>query len=244
MNDKILLAHGSGGRLMYNLIKELFLREFKNPILSRLDDGAVLKLPSGERLAYSTDSFVVDPVFFDGGDIGLLSVYGTVNDLSMCGAVPLYITVSIIMEEGFPFSDLRKISSSIKRAGKIAGVKIVSGDVKVVPRGKADRIFINTSGIGLIKKGVEISGSRARAGDVVILSGYIGDHEIAILSKRQNPGFRIRLRSDCQPLNHIVKRILDLNSSILKMFLKFSTNPLILLLLSLQETQFFQLQFY
>ena len=213
-SERILLGHGSGGELMHNLIKNIFVKEFDNPILNRLNDGAVLNLGRDKLLAFTTDSYVVSPIFFKGGDIGSLAVYGTVNDLAMCAATPLYLSLSLIIEEGFPILDLRKIITSIKRAGRIAGISIITGDTKVVEKGKADKIFINTSGIGIIQRGFRVSADNAKAGDKVILSGFIGDHGITILNERGNLGFRTNLKSDCQPLNFLVSKILETNSRI------------------------------
>jgi len=212
--ERILLGHGAGGKLMHNLIKEMFVKAFGNPALNRLDDGAVIRMSSGERIACSTDSYVVDPVFFRGGDIGRLSVCGTVNDLSMCGARPLFITLALIIEEGFPVSDLERISLSAAKTAAEAGVKVVTGDLKVVPKGKVDKIFTNTSGIGTVKKGVDVSGSNAGPGDSVILSGFMGDHEIAVLSGRAGFDLSAKIKSDCQPLNKIVQKILCLPEAV------------------------------
>lgn len=212
--ERILLAHGSGGRMMHSLIKDVFVSEFKNKALARLDDGASLKLPSGARIAFSSDSFVVDPIFFKGGDIGKISVCGTVNDLAMCGAEPLFLSLSVVIEEGFPAADLKKIARSIGMTSKAAGVEIVTGDTKVVPRGKADKIFINTSGIGIINKGINISGANAKPGDAVIISGFIGDHEIAVLSCRAGFKFDSEIKSDCQPLNGVTKKLLKVPGAV------------------------------
>lgn len=206
--NRILLSHGSGGRLTHSLIREIFLAEFKNEILEPLNDSATFQVKEG-RLAYTTDSYVVDPIFFPGGDIGRLSVCGTVNDLAMSGARPLYLSASFIMEEGFLIADLTTILKSMKEATNEAGVKIVCGDTKVVSKGAADKIFITTSGLGLIPAGVEISPAKIRPGDCVILSGPIGDHGIAILSKREGLEFSSNISSDVAPLNHLVASMLD-----------------------------------
>ncbi|TET42922.1 MAG: hydrogenase expression/formation protein HypE, partial [Elusimicrobia bacterium] len=179
---KILLAHGSGGKLTHQLIKS-FVKKFRNLPLAKLDDSAVLRFKG--KLAFTTDSYVVDPIYFPGGDIGKLAVNGTVNDLAMVGARPLYLSASAIIEEGFSLVDLERIVNSMNRAARVAGVKIVAGDTKVVGKGSADKIFINTSGIGLIDSGIDISSKNARIGDRIILSGTIGDHGIAILSARE-----------------------------------------------------------
>jgi len=175
----ILLDHGGGGKLSHRLIADLVLPIFDNAILSPLHDGAVFDI-DGQRLAFSTDTFVVDPIFFPGGNIGDLAVNGTVNDLAMCGAEPLYLSVGLIIEEGFSMADLKMGSASEK-----AGVKVVTGDTKVVPKGAVDKIFVNTSGIGKIPHGVDISSRNARAGDKIILSGTMGDHGVAVLTQRE-----------------------------------------------------------
>jgi hydrogenase expression/formation protein HypE len=174
MEDRVLLAHGSGGRLSRDLVSRIFVSSLGNPILDKMDDSAVFEL--GGRLAFTTDSFVVSPIFFPGGDIGKLSVCGTVNDLSMSGAVPLYISLAFIIEEGLLISDLKKIVGSICQAAAEANVRIVTGDTKVVNKGSADKLFINTSGVGVVPSGVDISGSNAKPGDKVIVSGTVGDH--------------------------------------------------------------------
>jgi hydrogenase expression/formation protein HypE len=208
MNDEtILLAHGSGSRLSHDLIEKNFLPPLANPLLARLDDSAVFDL--GGRLAFTTDSYVVSPIFFPGGDIGKLAVCGTVNDLSMSGASPLYLSLSFIIEEGFTLGELKKVLSSIKAAAEEAGVKIVTGDTKVVNRGSADKLFINTSGIGVIPEGVDISGANARVGDKIILSGAIGDHGIAVMSQREGLKFSVPVQSDCAPLNKLVSQMLE-----------------------------------
>jgi hydrogenase expression/formation protein HypE len=211
--DRILLAHGSGGELSHELVTSLFVKAFHNPFLDPLDDGAVLEV-AGERLAFTTDSYVVTPVFFPGGDIGRLAVCGTVNDLSMSGAKPLFLSAGFIVEEGFPLSSLQIIVTSMQKTAGEAAVKIVTGDTKVVNRGGADGIFINTAGIGLIPRGVEISGSLARPGDRVLLSGSIGDHGVAILSSREGLQFSTTLQSDCAPLNGLVAAMLEASKKI------------------------------
>ena len=211
MEDKILLAHGSGGKLSHDLI-ESFLPELSNPVLDKLDDSAVFDL-SG-RLAFTTDSYTVNPIFFPGGDIGKLAVCGTVNDISMSGARPLYLSLSFIIEEGLPVADLKKILTSIKETTAEAGVKIVTGDTKVVNRGSADRLFINTSGIGVIPEGIDISAANARPGDKIIVSGNIGDHGIAVLSQREGMKFKLPVPSDCAPLNNLVAEILAASKKI------------------------------
>lgn len=203
----ITLDHGSGGRLTHLLLQEVFLNEFMNPILEPLEDSAIFEIDKA-KVAYTTDSYVVDPIFFPGGDIGRLSICGTVNDLAMKGATPLYQSASFIIEEGFPKSELKRILRSMKEAANEAGVKIVCGDTKVVGKGSVDKIFITTSGVGLVPDGVEISPSKIEPGDHVILSGHIGDHGIAILSKRSGLEFGFCINSDVAPLNHLVSNIL------------------------------------
>ena len=210
--EKILMAHGSGGKLAHELVAKRFVRALANPVLDKLDDSAVIDF-SG-RLAFTTDSYVVSPVFFPGGDIGKLAVCGTVNDLAMSGARPLYLSLSFVIEEGLPLSELDEIVGSVKRAAQEAGVIIATGDTKVVNRGSADRLFINTSGIGIIPDGVDISGSNARPGDRVLLSGAIGEHGIAVLSRREGLSFSTQLESDCAPLNRLVAEMLNASPNI------------------------------
>ena len=206
-NDKILLDHGSGGKISHTMIAEMMMPAFDNSILAQLIDGAELKI-GDERLAFSTDSYVVDPIFFPGGNIGDLAVNGTVNDLAMCGAVPLFLSVGLIIEEGFPAADLKLILRQMGIAAQKAGVLVVTGDTKVVPRGAADKIFINTSGIGRIPEGVEISGHRAKPGDKILLSGTLADHGIAVLTSREGMRFDSPVVSDTAALNHMVQRML------------------------------------
>ncbi len=207
LKDKILLAHGSGGKLAHELVEKSFVKAFANPFLAKLDDSAVMDF-SG-KLAFTTDSYVVSPIFFPGGDIGKLAVCGTVNDLAMSGAKPLYLSLSFIIEEGLPQDELNEIVDSVQKAAQEAGVEIVTGDTKVVQRGSADKLFINTAGVGIIPKGVDISGSKARPGDRVILSGTIGDHGIAVLSQREGLSFSTQLESDCAPLGSLVAEMLE-----------------------------------
>jgi hydrogenase expression/formation protein HypE len=211
--DKILLDHGSGGRASHKLIADLILKYFKNPILENLDDSAVFDIEEG-RLAFSTDSYTVDPIFFPGGDIGELAVNGTVNDLAMLGAKPLYLSVGLIVEEGFPISDLERILANMMKAAEEAEVSIVTGDTKVVPKGAADKIFINTSGVGMIPDGVNISGKNARPGDKIIVSGTIADHGVTILTQREGLSFESNLKSDTAPLNHLVEKIIKASDQI------------------------------
>jgi hydrogenase expression/formation protein HypE len=206
-SDKILLAHGSGGQLSHELVERLFLKHLSNPALARLDDSAVLDAPGG-KLAFTTDSYVVSPIFFPGGDIGKLAVCGTVNDLAMSGATPLYLSAGFIIEEGLPWSDLERIVASMAATAQAAGAQIVTGDTKVVDHGKADKLFINTAGVGLIPAGVEISGHLARPGDVILLSGTMGDHGMTIMSQREGLQFASQLTSDCAPLNGLVAAML------------------------------------
>jgi hydrogenase expression/formation protein HypE len=206
--DKILLDHGSGGKVAHGLTTELLLPMFDNPMLAQLHDGAIFESEGG-RLAFSTDTFVVDPIFFPGGDIGDLAVNGTVNDVAMCGALPRYLSMGLILEEGFPMEDLKRILTSMRKAMDQAGVQLVTGDTKVVPRGAADKIFINTSGIGVIPDGVAVSSTGARPGDRIILSGTMADHGITILTQREGLRFESKVRSDTAPLNHMVRRIFD-----------------------------------
>ena len=211
--DKILLDHGSGGRSSHELIERFFVPRFQNPFLNEMNDSAVFDLKGG-KLAFTTDSYVVDPIFFPGGDIGSLSVCGTVNDLAMRGARPYYLSVGFIIEEGFPLSDLEQILESMERVAKEAGVQVVTGDTKVVPKGAADKIFINTSGIGLVPEGINIAGQNARPGDLVLISGTIGDHGLTILSKREGLSFESSLKSDAAPLNRLVREMLQAGSQI------------------------------
>lgn len=212
MADRILLAHGSGGKLAHDLVQKMFVDVLGNPILAKLDDAAVFT--ASGRLAFTTDSYVVTPIFFPGGDIGKLAVCGTVNDLAMSGARPLYLSLSFIIEEGFPQKDLEKIVNSVKEATDEAGATIVTGDTKVVDQGSADGLYINTSGVGLIPEGVDVSGGNARPGDKVLLSGPIGDHGIAVMSKREGFSFSTKLESDCAPLNDMVADMLAASSNI------------------------------
>jgi hydrogenase expression/formation protein HypE len=203
MAKKITLAHGSGGKASHELIEKLFVANFGSKSLVALEDSAVLEAGS-ERIAFSTDSFVVDPIFFPGGDIGSLAIHGTVNDLAMRGAKPLYLSVGMIIEEGFAFKDLEKIVLSLKRGADKAGVEIVAGDTKVVQSGKADKIFINTTGIGLLDKDLNISAQNGRVGDTIILSGTMADHGTTILCQREGLQIQGGFRSDSAPLNHLV----------------------------------------
>lgn len=212
-NDKILLDHGSGGKATHSLVSDLFLPAFKNPILAELNDSAILETET-KRLALSTDTYVVDPLFFPGGNIGDLAINGTVNDLAMCGATPLYLSVGMIIEEGFSMAELQRILEAMKAAADKAHVLVVTGDTKVVPRGTADKVFINTSGIGFIPEGIDISGHNAHLGDKVILSGTIADHGITVLTQREGMTFQSQIQSDTAPLNHMVREMMGKSGQI------------------------------
>ncbi|CFX28392.1 Hydrogenase expression/formation protein HypE [Syntrophomonas zehnderi OL-4] len=198
-HDRILLAHGSGGLMSQRLIDEIFKKAFNNDIMEPMLDGAILDLPAG-KLAMSTDSFVITPLFFPGGDIGKLSICGTVNDLLACGAQPLYLSTAFIIEEGLPISDLRSIVASMAETARQVGVKLVTGDTKVVEKGSADGVFINTTGIGIIPAGIDYLPQRINSGDKVIVTGNIGDHGLAILAQREGLSFSTPVLSDCAPL--------------------------------------------
>ena len=206
--DTVLLGHGSGGRLSADLIRRIFLPAFENPILARLDDQAIVSV-NGVRLAFTTDSFVVSPLFFPGGDIGSLAVHGTVNDLAMGGAQPLFLSAAFIIEEGLAMQTLRRVVESLHRAAAAAGVEVVTGDTKVVEKGSGDEVFINTSGIGIVPEGLQLSADRARPGDCVLLSGSIGEHGIAILAQREGLEFESPVASDSAPLHTLVAAMLD-----------------------------------
>ena len=211
--QEVVLAHGSGGKLSQQLIQKMVLPQFRNDFLEPLHDGAVLPFHNS-RLAFSTDSYVVSPIFFPGGDIGKLAIHGTVNDLAMCGARPLYLSAAFILEEGTPMQDLWRVTRSMREAAASAGVMLVTGDTKVVDRGKADRIFINTSGIGIVREGVHIHPARARAGDKIIISGPIAVHGIAIMSVREGLEFETEVASDTAPLNGLVDAIFAVSEDI------------------------------
>lgn len=220
--ENILMGHGSGGKMSFDLISKVFLPPLDNPSLRAGDDAGVVQvhieeasgLVANTRLAISTDSHVVWPLFFPGGDIGRLAVCGTVNDIAMMGAMPLYLTAGFILEEGLDVATLTRIVASMQIAAIEAGITIVAGDTKVVQKGKADGVYINTAGVGLIPSGVEIGGARARPGDVVILSGSIGDHGIAVLEARQELGFQTEIKSDVAPLNHLVQAMMNASNQI------------------------------
>lgn len=200
---EIVLAHGSGGKLSQQIIQRMVLPQFRNSLLQPLHDGAIFSL-NGTRLAFSTDSYVVNPIFFPGGDIGKLAVHGTVNDLAMCGARPLHLSVGFILEEGLPMEDFWRVIQSMRQAADTAGVTLVTGDTKVVDRGKADKIFVNTSGVGVIPDGVNIHPGRAQPGDKILLSGAMAVHGIAIMSVREGLEFETEIASDTAPLNSLV----------------------------------------
>ena len=205
---EILMGHGSGGKLSSQLIERIILPAFRNPALEALDDQAVVTI-NGCRLAFSTDSYVVTPIFFPGGDIGELAVNGTVNDLAVGGARPLFLSLAFILEEGFSLEELKRVVESASRAAQRAGVQIVTGDTKVVGRGSGDKVFVNTAGIGVLAPGVELSSGRVRPGDVILLSGTIGDHGVAILSKREGLEFEGQIESDTAPLHELAHSLLD-----------------------------------
>jgi hydrogenase expression/formation protein HypE len=197
------MDHGAGGRASHELVARTFLPALENPILGELNDSALLEL-QGLRLAMSTDSYVVEPIFFPGGDIGSLAVHGTVNDLAMRGAQPRYLSVGFILEEGLELAALERLVDSMARAARLAGVQVVAADTKVVPQGKADRIFINTTGVGAIPPGVDVAGQNAQRGNVVLINGPMGDHGVAVLSRREGLSFQTELKSDSAALNGLV----------------------------------------
>ncbi len=206
-HGQVDMSHGGGGRAMVQLISDLFARELGNELLDQGNDGTVLPAAAG-RLVVSTDSHVVSPLFFPGGDIGCLSVHGTVNDVAVMGATPLYLTAGFILEEGFPLADLARIASSMGRAAAEAGVKLVAGDTKVVERGNGDGVFITTTGVGLLPDGLSLSGDGVRPGDAVLVSGRIGDHGVAIMSRRENLSFDAEILSDTAALNGLTAAML------------------------------------
>ena len=215
--DRIVMSHGSGGRMTKDLIDSVFAKHFSNSALAKGNDFADLLLPADNqhrKLIISTDAHIVSPIFFPGGDIGRLAVSGTVNDVSMSGGEPLYLTASFIIEEGFPIADLERIALSMRQTADEAGVMIVAGDTKVTEKGKSDKIFISTTGIGLASSEKEIGGQCAQPGDSVIISGTIGDHGIAVLAARNDLGFRTTIQSDVAPLNKLIKVASDLSPDI------------------------------
>jgi hydrogenase expression/formation protein HypE len=211
-HDRVLLGHGSGGKLSAELVRDIFLPAFSNPALAQLNDQAVVSV-NGSRIAITTDSFVVNPLFFPGGDIGSLAVHGTINDLAMGGAKPLFLSVAFILEEGLPIETLRRVVESLKRAASDAGVQVVTGDTKVVEKGKGDGLFINTTGIGVVPHGLDLSADRAQAGDKVVLSGSIGDHGIAILMQREGLEFESAIESDSAALHTLTAEMLKIASN-------------------------------
>lgn len=213
IKDTVLLGHGSGGKLSAELLRDIFLPAFANPVLSKLNDQAELEI-EGVRLAFSTDTFVVKPLFFRGGDIGSLAVHGTINDLAMAGARPLFLSAAFVLEEGFSTGELKRIVASMARAAAAACVEIVTGDTKVVEHGSGDGVYINTTGIGLLRQGISLSAEQARPGDAVILSGSIGDHGIAILAQRDGLGLDCDAVSDSAPLHSLVDAMLSAGATI------------------------------
>jgi hydrogenase expression/formation protein HypE len=205
---QVLLAHGGGGKLMHQLIERMFAPAFDNPLLGARHDGATFSV-NGSRLAFTTDSYVVSPLFFPGGDIGALAVNGTVNDLAMCGARPLYLSAGFILEEGLPMETLWRVTQSMRRAAAEAGVEIVTGDTKVVDKGKGDGVFINTAGVGVIEHDLSISPASVRPGDAILLSGDIGRHGIAIMAAREGLSFESEIMSDCAPLAGLVGAMIE-----------------------------------
>ncbi|PKQ37859.1 MAG: hydrogenase expression/formation protein HypE [Actinobacteria bacterium HGW-Actinobacteria-1] len=207
MQDRILLAHGSGGTMMRDLINDVFMAGFADDVLARMDDAASVDFP-GTRLAMSTDTYVVNPLFFPGADIGRLAVCGTVNDIATSGAKPLYLSVGFVLEEGMPVEDLKRILVSMRDAAAEAGVKIVTGDTKVVEKGHGDGCYINTAGVGVLAEGVDLSGSLCKPGDVVLVSGTLGDHGIAVISTREGLSFSTDIESDAAPLAEMIAAVL------------------------------------
>ena len=209
----VTLAHGGGGKAMKDLIDDVFVREFANPALAPLDDQARFDMAAlaarGDRLAFTTDSYVVDPLFFPGGDIGSLAVNGTVNDLAVGGALPLYLSCAAIIEEGLPIVVLRAAALSMARAAREAGVAIATGDTKVVPKGACDKLFLNTAGIGVIRPGIELGADRARPGDAVLVNGWLGDHGAAILAARGDLALDSPIESDCAPLHRLIAGLIE-----------------------------------
>ena len=209
MNDaKILLDHGSGGVASRDLIEKIFLPRLDNPVLAQFEDSAVV-VAGSTRLAFTTDGYVVDPIFFPGGDIGKLAVHGTINDLAMQGAFPLCLSLSLILEEGFAMADLQRVADSIALASRESGIPIVTGDTKVVPKGKADKIFITTSGIGIVPDSLSLGSGNAKPGDIVLLSGYMGDHGVTIMAARAGLAMQSSIESDTAPLHRMVADLLQ-----------------------------------
>jgi hydrogenase expression/formation protein HypE len=215
-NGRVDLSHGAGGRATAQLVDEIFRKAFANPLLDQGNDQAAFDVPAG-RVVMSTDGYVIWPLFFPGGDIGSLAVHGTINDVAMAGAHPLHLAAGFVIEEGFPLADLQRIAASMARAAREAGVSIVTGDTKVVERGKGDGVFITTTGIGMVPPGLDLSGDRARPGDRVIVSGFIGDHGVAIMSKRSNLGFETEILSDSAALHGLVAEMVRVAGSSLRL---------------------------
>jgi hydrogenase expression/formation protein HypE len=218
-NEKISLSHGAGGKLSLDLINSLFKESFKNKILNRLEDSAVFNL-NNQKIAFTTDSYVIQPIFFPGGDIGKLAVCGTINDLAVMGAKPLFLSCSLIIEEGLDQDILQKIILSMKKTAQKAGVQIVTGDTKVVEKGSADKIFVNTSGIGTILKGIDLGKEKIKVGDKIIINGTIGDHATAVLSVREGLQFQTKVKSDCAFLSDLISQVLKFKNQI-----KFMRDP-------------------
>ncbi|MBI5890172.1 MAG: hydrogenase expression/formation protein HypE [Nitrosomonadales bacterium] len=212
-NGRVDMSHGSGGRAMAQLIEELFAAAFDNEYLRQGNDGALLPLAAG-RLVMATDAHVVSPLFFPGGDIGCLSVHGTINDVAVMGAKPLYLSASFILEEGFPLADLQRIVQSMAAAAREAGVPVVTGDTKVVEQGKADGVFISTTGVGVVTDGLDLSGANVLPGDAILLSGSIGDHGMAIMSRRENLSFDVPIESDTAALHGLIEAMLESGADI------------------------------
>jgi len=213
-SEQIVMGHGAGGRMSHQLIQKAFVSAFQNPALQAGDDAAMLQPVPGMQLSISTDAHVVTPLFFPGGDIGRLAVCGTVNDVAMLGAKPLYLTAGFILEEGLEMNTLQRVIASMQAAAQEAGVQIVAGDTKVVQKGKADGLYITTAGVGLIPVGTNIRGAQAKPGDVIILSGSIGDHGIAVLGARGELGFQSTIQSDVAPLNHLIEAMMNTSKNI------------------------------
>ena len=213
-NEQIVMGHGAGGRMSHQLIQKSFVSAFQNTALNAGDDAALVEPGLRQKLSISTDAHVVSPLFFPGGDIGKLAVCGTVNDVAMLGAKPLYLTAGFILEEGLPMDTLKRVVESMRLAAEEAGVQIVAGDTKVVQKGKADGMYITTAGVGVVREDVNVSGANAKPGDVVILSGTMGDHGIAVLGARGELGFESSLQSDVAPLNHLIAAMLDASPNI------------------------------
>lgn len=207
-NDTVQLSHGGGGRMMHQLIKSIFLSKFDAAAVGKRHDAAIIPL-NGQRLAFTTDSYVIEALFFPGGDIGSLAVYGTVNDLAMCGARPRYLSAAFILEEGFPISRLQDVVTSMQQAAEGVGLEIITGDTKVIDRNKGDGLFINTTGIGLIEHTQEIEPAQVRPGDQILLSGDIGRHGITIMAIREGLSFETTIESDLAPLSELVQALLE-----------------------------------